>query len=140
MTQGLILKSVLLDFFFFLDNMYLKHWEFLFFLQKKNFIPDFQQYLYIRVVNFSNLKLYELKLFIFWLFRDQTSKSNIYMYSCTKFDFQTFFTYVKKILLYKNLSKAWFYKNVKKNKHFWTSFVVQAVQLGKKRSLCSFKK
>ena len=79
--------------------MYLKHWDFLFFY-KIFFFPDFQQYLYIRVVNFSTLKMYELKLYIFWLFRVT------FVYSCTEFNLQTFFTYVKKILLNKNLSKG----------------------------------
>ena len=35
------------------------------------------EYLNLRVVNISTLKMDEIKLFIFWPFRVQTSKSNI---------------------------------------------------------------
>ena len=78
MTRGVILKSVLFEFFFsFLDKYVFKALGFFIFFTKSFFFPDFQQYLYIRVVNFSTLKMYELKLYIFWLFRVQTSKSNI---------------------------------------------------------------
>ena len=77
-TRGVILKSVLFEFFFsFLDKYVSKALGFFIFFTKSFFFPDFQQYLYIRVVNFSTLKMYELKLYIFWLFRVQTSKSNI---------------------------------------------------------------
>ena len=82
--------------FFFWINMYVsKALGFSISFYKKKFFPDFQQYLYMRVVNFSTLKLCELKLYIFWLFRVQTKKVT-FIYSCTKFNLQNFFTYVKK--------------------------------------------
>ena len=78
MTRGLILKNVFfLIYFSFLDKYVSKLLDLFSFLQNLLFLTDFQQYLNIRVANFSSLKLDELKLFIFWPFRVQISKINI---------------------------------------------------------------
>ena len=69
-------KCTFLFFFIFLVKYVSKILRFIFFT-KSIFLLDFQKYLNLRVVNFSTLKLDELKLFIFWPFRVQTSKSNI---------------------------------------------------------------
>ena len=63
-------------FYFFLVKYISKLLRF-FLFYKIFFLLDFQKYLNLRVVNFSTLKLDEIKLLIFWLFRVQTSKSNI---------------------------------------------------------------
>ena len=84
------------------------------------------------MVNFSSLKLDELKLYFFWPFRVQTSKSNICL-KLYKIKFANFLSFSpKKILFHKNLIKGMIYKNVKKSQHFLTSFGVPAVQLEKK--------
>jgi hypothetical protein len=54
---GLFSKSVLFVFF-----LYLNCWDFFSFLQNLFFLLDFQKYLNLKVVNFSTLKLDEIKL------------------------------------------------------------------------------
>ena len=79
MTGGVIMNSVLFSIYFsFWINLYLHYWDFFYFLKKNIILRVFSNICtYIRVVNFSSLKFDELKLFIFWPFRVQTSKSNI---------------------------------------------------------------
>ena len=62
-TEGLILKSVLFDFLFLIKYVS-QLLRFFIFFTKSFFLPDFQEYLNLRVVNFSTLKLDEIKLFI----------------------------------------------------------------------------
>ena len=102
-------KCTLNTFWFFFLDKYVgipKALRFFLFFTKSFFLPDFQQYLYIRVVNSSTLKLDELKLLIFWPFIVQTTKSNICL-KLYKIKFTNFLYLSQKIfLLHKILSKG----------------------------------